>query len=68
MKDHAKKPKNEARAESEARLDEALDETFPASDPPSTTPTSAGGPDRSGAKTAGKSDRPSGGRSQSRRR
>ena len=68
MKDHAKKPTKEPRAESEARLDEALDESFPASDPPSTTPTSAGGPERQETEAAGKSGKPSGGRSQSRRR
>ena len=68
MKDHAKKPTKEPRAESEARLDEALDESFPASDPPSTTPTSAGGPDHATVKAAGKSGKPPGGGSQSRRR
>jgi hypothetical protein len=60
MKDQAKKKPGEraAAAERERRLNEAIEESFPASDPPSTTPTSAGIPQRSRAKSAAASSKP----------
>jgi hypothetical protein len=47
MKEPRKSSPRKSPTKSEEKLDEELEESFPASDPPAnTTPTSAGGPDR----------------------
>lgn len=51
MKEPRKSPPRKSPTKSEEKLDEEIEESFPASDPPSnTTPTSAGGPERSETK------------------
>jgi hypothetical protein len=51
MKELHKSPPRKPSTKLEEKLDEELEESFPASDPPAnTTPTSAGGPDRSQTK------------------
>jgi hypothetical protein len=45
MRELAKRPRRERRAEAERALDEAIEGSFPASDPLASTRTIAGGPD-----------------------
>ncbi len=45
MREAAKRPRREWRAEAERALDEAIEGSFPASDPLASSRTIAGGPD-----------------------
>ncbi len=45
MREAAKRPRRERRAEAERALDEAIEASFPASNPLASTRTTAGGPD-----------------------